>query len=88
VPTVLRVRAYVVKRFVLPNFPWRRDFQKLLTAVTDEQKKDKAYIKRFLKSPSIQDHIVGFKQKLEDARSNLTVRMPLSILLSSCSLLA
>jgi hypothetical protein len=50
-----------------------RDFEKLLTAVTEEQNKDKAYLIRFLKSPSIYDHIAGFKQKLEDARLNLIV---------------
>jgi hypothetical protein len=44
--------------------------------VTEEQNKDKTYLKRFLKSPSIHDHITGFKQKLEDARSNVTVRTP------------
>ena len=42
--------------------------------MTEEQKKDKTYLKKFLKSSSIQDQIAGFKQKLEDARSNLTVR--------------
>jgi hypothetical protein len=48
--------------------------------VTEEQKKDKTYLKRFLKSPSIQDHIAGFKQKLEDVRSNLTVRIPMILI--------
>jgi hypothetical protein len=47
----------------------------------EEQKKDKTYLKKFLKSPSIQDQIAGFKQKLEDARSNLTVRTSISGLL-------
>ena len=51
------------------------DLEKLLTEVTEEQKKDKMYLKRLLKSPSIQDHIAGFKQRLEDARSNLTVKI-------------
>jgi hypothetical protein len=41
--------------------------------VTEEQKKNKSYLKQFLKSPSVQDHIAGFKQKLEDARSNFIV---------------
>jgi hypothetical protein len=57
-----------------------RPAQRLLTAVTEEQKKDKAYLKRFLNSPSIHDHITGFKQKLEDARSNLTVRVRFNVL--------
>jgi hypothetical protein len=52
---------------------WHRDFEKLLAVVTAEQKKDNVYLKRFLKSPSIRDHIAGFKQKLEDARWNLSV---------------
>jgi hypothetical protein len=47
----------------------------------EEQKKDKTYLKKFLKSPSIQDQILGFKQKLEDTRSNLTVRTSISGLL-------
>jgi hypothetical protein len=55
-----------------------RDLEKLLTEVMEEQKKDTNYLKKFLKSPSIQDHIAGFKQKLEDARSNLTVRTSVS----------
>jgi hypothetical protein len=56
---------------------WRdRDLENLLKDVKEEEKKDKTYLKRFLKSPSIRDHIAGFKQKLDDARSNLTVRTP------------
>jgi hypothetical protein len=55
---------------------WYSDLEKLLTAVMEEQEKDKTYIKRFLKSSSIQGHIAGFKQKLEDGRGNLTVSIP------------
>jgi hypothetical protein len=66
---------------------WRdSDLEKLLKEVADEQKKDKNYVKKFLKSPSIHGHIVRFKQKLEDARSNLTVRTTFYLLVSPCSL--
>jgi hypothetical protein len=51
-----------------------RDLEKLLKDVMEEQKQDKTYLRRFLKSPSIRDHIAGFKQKLDDTLSNLTVR--------------
>ena len=58
--------------YVLTNSR-NRDFEKLLTAVTEDQNKDKAYVIRFLKSSSIYDHIAGFKQKLEDVRLNIIV---------------
>jgi CHAD domain-containing protein len=79
VPVILRVRTHSYNDMsvhclsVLTNSR-HRDFEKLLTAVTEEQNKDKAYLIRYLKSSSIYDHVAGFKQKLEDARSNLTVR--------------
>ena len=70
VPT--HTRSSSVSPYVLTDSR-DRDFEKLLAAVMKEQKKDKAYLKRFLKSPSINDHINGFKQKLEDARLNIIV---------------
>ena len=42
--------------------------------MTDEQRKDKGFLKRFLRSPAVHEQIAGFKRKLEDVRSNLIVR--------------
>jgi hypothetical protein len=48
-------------------------FDKLLLGVTDEQRMDQGFLKRFLRSPVVDEHIAELKQELEDARSNLIV---------------